>query len=399
MGLVLFGTCSCAVVRCVLCALSGPAAPGGRCCLTPVRVPWLWPAACPSGVPGGPAWCAAGRLVLFQSVRSRCWGWLSRRCGAFSYPSGLRPRLYWVAAWGTWRPAEIRARCACRWPPPRQGRWARSAAYMFGALRWGCPWRVPPASVLGCVRCSDLRAWSRSVTCPVSRTVPLPTGDSVGAPGLFRVDADTAPFWAKHATPGSRACVRVCAPLSRVGRAGLPGAFWCASPFPVAGTGALFVCSALSGLLGALLVVVVGCFCFFFLFLVSPRCLRRSFFSGPGCLGPWRLVVLPPAPPLFGIRFPPPCLRFSAVPGPGCFGPWRSVVPSLGSPLGFFFSGSLTPPLFFSFFFAVPQLFLGFLFFFPSSAPAFFFLSAFSCWFCGARAGLCVLGCGVCWCV
>ena len=29
-------------------------------------------------------------------------------------------------------------------------------------------------------------------------------------------------------------CVRVRALLGRVGRAGLPGAFWCASPFPLA---------------------------------------------------------------------------------------------------------------------------------------------------------------------
>ena len=65
---MLLGTCSCAVVRCVLCALSGFAAPGGRCGLTPVRVPWLWPAACFSGVPRGPAWCAAPRPVRSLSV-------------------------------------------------------------------------------------------------------------------------------------------------------------------------------------------------------------------------------------------------------------------------------------------------------------------------------------------
>ena len=55
VGWVLPGTCSCAVVRCGLCALPGVAAPGGRCCLAPVRVPWLWPAACLTGVPRGPA--------------------------------------------------------------------------------------------------------------------------------------------------------------------------------------------------------------------------------------------------------------------------------------------------------------------------------------------------------
>ena len=54
--LELLGTCRRAVVRCLLCALSGFAAPGGRRCLAPVCVPWLWPAACLSGVPRGPAW-------------------------------------------------------------------------------------------------------------------------------------------------------------------------------------------------------------------------------------------------------------------------------------------------------------------------------------------------------
>ena len=45
------------------------------------------------------------------------------------------------------------------------------------------------------------------------------------------MDADTSIFGLEDATPGSRACVRVRALLGRVGRAGLPGAFWCASPF------------------------------------------------------------------------------------------------------------------------------------------------------------------------
>ena len=62
------GTCSCAVVRCVLCALSGFVEPGGQRCLAPVCVPWFWPAACLSGVPRGPAWCAAPRPVLSLSV-------------------------------------------------------------------------------------------------------------------------------------------------------------------------------------------------------------------------------------------------------------------------------------------------------------------------------------------
>ena len=68
VGWLLPGTCSCAVVRCVLCALSGFVAPGGCRCLAPVPVLWLWPAACLSGVPRGPAWCAAPRPVRSLSV-------------------------------------------------------------------------------------------------------------------------------------------------------------------------------------------------------------------------------------------------------------------------------------------------------------------------------------------
>ena len=117
-SLVLPSTCSRAVARCVLCSLPmlcslpGFAAPGGRGCLPPVRVPWLWPAACLSGVPGGPALvrrASSGPVALGAPV---------------GFPDALVPfpTLYWVAARGRRRPAENRAHCACRWPPPRQGR-------------------------------------------------------------------------------------------------------------------------------------------------------------------------------------------------------------------------------------------------------------------------------------
>ena len=224
------------------------------CCLAPVRV--LWVVACCARSPGWvhPAAVAAWHLSvclgcgrrraslacllaprgaprLVRSGRSRCSGRLSRRRGAFTHPGGLRPRLHGATARGTRRPAKNRALCACRWPPPRRGRWARSASNPFGAPRWGCPWRVPPALVLGCVRCGGWRVWTRSLTRPVSRTVRRSTGDSAGAPGLFRVEADTAPCGSEDATPGFRACVCVLALLGRVGRAGLPGALWCASLF------------------------------------------------------------------------------------------------------------------------------------------------------------------------
>ena len=131
---------------------------GSSCVVRASRVRgtrWLfWIGTCPCApvVAGGvPLWRASwprvGAPLLVRSGRSQCSGRLSRRRGAFPHPWGCRPRLYWVAARGTWRPAENRAHCACRWPLQRQGRWARSASYPFRAPRWGRPWRVLPASV------------------------------------------------------------------------------------------------------------------------------------------------------------------------------------------------------------------------------------------------------------
>ena len=54
-GPAVLGNLSRAAVRRVLCVLPGFAAPRGRGGLAPVLVPWLWPAACLSGVPRGPA--------------------------------------------------------------------------------------------------------------------------------------------------------------------------------------------------------------------------------------------------------------------------------------------------------------------------------------------------------
>ena len=83
------------------------------------------------------SWPRVGAPRLVRSGRPPCSGWLSRRRGAFLQPGGCRPRLYWVAALGTWRPAENRGHCACSLPLPRHRLWARSASYPFGAPRWG----------------------------------------------------------------------------------------------------------------------------------------------------------------------------------------------------------------------------------------------------------------------
>ena len=347
------------------CQRGGPAVLGtlsraavrGVLCVSRVRgTSWpLWLGTCPCAVVvagGVPLWRASwprvGAPLLVRSGRSRYSGRLSRRRGAFPHPRGCRPWLYWVAARGTWRPAENRAHCACRWPLPRQGCWARSASYPFRAPRWGCFWRVPLASVLGCVRCGGLACVD-----PVTDASRFPYRSSCDGglgrcTGAVLCDADTAPFGSEDATPGSHACVLVRALLARVGPAGLPGAFWCASPFLLAVLGSLFACSPPFRAGVAPLVVVVGFFCFFlFPFplppLLRPRCLLLCVFSGPGCPGPWRLVA-PPPPPFFFFFFlcppPPPCClrRFLLS---GCLGPLRPP-----SPPPFFFPWFVCPVVF-----------------------------------------------------
>ena len=288
----------------------------------------LWRASWPRGAP---------RLV--RSGRSRCSGRLSRRRGAFHHPWGLRPRLYWVAARGTRRPAENRAHRACRWPPPRLGCWARSGSYPFRAPRWGCPWRVPPASVLRSVRGGGWRVWTRSPTRPVSRTVRRSTGDSAGAPGLFRVDADTSPCGSQDATPGSRVCVCVLLRPGRFGRAGVQGAFWCASPFPLAPLSFCFARPPPGSGCPFFVSLVAFPPPFFFLLLpcvpfsARPPCLFCSLVPSPGRLGPWRFVFLSSFPPrlvffspffFFVVR--PGCLWLSLVSGPVSPEPWHCVL-------------------------------------------------------------------------
>ena len=240
---------------------------------------------------------------------------------------------------------------------------------------------VPLASVLGCVRCGG---WA--CVDPVTDVSAFPyrvsfNGDLARAPGLFLVDANTSPFRSEDATPGSRVSVPVPALLGRVGQAGLPGAFRCASLFLWT-----FCPSALLGPLRAGVALVLF-FLFFCLlsFLFFFRCLRPRFLClfvipGPGCPWPWRSALSsarPLAPPphflhaaLFFlgagvVLFLFVCLRACVL----CFGfplfsfrcPWllRRLLPS--------------PPA--SFVFFLPPFFS-----FPASVPfvcAFFWLFAF----------------------
>ena len=56
-------------------------------------------------------WCAAPRLVWSLSVLRSA---LLNAMVPFLHPRGLRPRIYWATLRSMWRPAENRARCACR---------------------------------------------------------------------------------------------------------------------------------------------------------------------------------------------------------------------------------------------------------------------------------------------
>ena len=326
---------------------------GGWCCLAPVPVPWF--VACCAPFPGlrplaaVVAWhlsvrtgCGRrrtslaclmgprGALRLVRSGRSRCSGRLSRRRGSFHQARGYRPRLYWVAARGTRRPAENRAPCACRWPPQRQGRWACSALYPFGAPRWGCPWRVPPASVLDCVPCGVLVCVD-----PVTDASGFPCRSSFdGGLGRCTGAVSCGRQYLPLRVGGRHAqvpCVCACARPSWPGRAGRPpGRVLVRLTFSCSRF-VFLLCSAPSGL-GLPL-----SWSFFLLLLplfFSPLslCVLLSLVSGPGCLGPWRLVFLSSLPPglcfFFFSSFPlrTRCLRLSFVSGPGCPGPWRCLL-------------------------------------------------------------------------
>ena len=367
-----FVVCGLAVARHLfLCRGSLRVVRAARVCGTRWRL-LLGTCPCAVVVAGGlPLWRALwphfGVPRLVRSGRSRCSGGLSRRRGAFSHPGGLPPRIYWAAPRGMWRPAENRALCACRWPPPRQGLWARSTPYPFGAPRWGCPWRVPPASVLGCVRCGVWPVWTRSLTRPVSRTTHLSTGVRPVHRGSF-VWTPTPPLSGRRTPRPGPAPVCVCV-LCLAGSGGPPSRARSGAPH-------LFLVTALSFFFVRPLPGLgrpVCCGVFFFLFFFFSR-LCAPVVSGVPCFLARGALGL-------GVLFAPP--------------PFFSFFLFFSPPSGLVFLLLLGCVLFVAFFFV--------LFFFPLLCLLFFFFSL-PCLFvfvpvlrCGV--GLCVCGCGVCWCV
>ena len=290
---MLLGTCSCAVVRCVLCALSGFVAPGARCGLAPVRVPWLWPAACLSGVPRGPAWCAAPcpvrSLSVLRSAFPTPW--------CLSPPRGLGPPALLGSCAGhaeagrepgslclPLAPAEAGTLGSLRAVPVRGPAMGLSLAGPSGAglglraLRWlacvdpvtdasGFPYRLSFDGGLG--------RFTGAVSCG-RRHLPLRVGG-------------------RHARVP---CVCACARAFWPGRAGdLPGAFWCASSFPLAALSFCFAgpplgwgCPCFDPLF-ALTSPLLPLFCWVFFSFVrsflpcAPSVSSFSWFPAPAALG------------------------------------------------------------------------------------------------------------------
>ena len=186
----------------------------------------------------------------------------------------------------------------------------------------------------------------------------VPSGRALGHPdGGCSLPAGVGYPPGAHSSIRTAAGVRVLALCGRVGRAGLPGALWCASPFPLAalsfcfawpppgwGCPPLFCCPCRSSLpWRRALVVFLG------LPLPASSCARASFVSPA-----WPLAAfwwfLPPPPPFLclgvfvapawclGVVFfffffsspsspvRPRCLRLSLVSGPGCPGPRRCAL-------------------------------------------------------------------------
>ena len=303
------GTCSCEVVRCGLCALPGFAAPGDGCCLAPVLVPWFWPAACLSGMPCGPALvrrASSGAVALgapvgcpdagvrFPTPEACTPGFTGRLRGARG--GRLRTRLF--------GPARDRCQGSSGHRPRRTSSGPRDGVVFGGSLRRRS-WAACAAVVCVCgpglrrVRFPVLSVFRRG-TRPVHRgcfvwapTPPL-SGRRTPRPDPVRACA-CLPLLAGLGGPASRA------------RFGAPHLFlW---PFPVL---SLFAWPPPGPSCPA-----CGCSC---VCSVRTPCLWPSVYSGPGCLGPWRLEAPPPCFVFFPFFFLPP---------PACFFYRR---------LGFFFS-------------------------------------------------------------
>ena len=324
--LVLLGTCSHAVVRCVLCALSGFAAPGGRCCLAPVRVPWLWLAACLSGIPRGPVLVRGassspvtlGAPVGFPDAVVPFAGpgvWAPGFTGRLRGARGGRPRTgLIVPAAGPRRGGALGwLRVVPVWGPAMGLSLAGASGVGLGlhALRWlACvdpvtdtsSFSYRPSFDWGLGRCTG------SVLCG-RRNLPLQVGGRHA--GVPCVCACARPSWPGRAgRPPGRVLVRLTFPLAAL-------SFCFARPPP--GRGCPFVVLLFASFLSP-----------FFLSLFPLRAPVVSCvlcFPAPGAFGLGSVCSLPPPPfPFFSPVLRPRCLLFCLVSSPGCPQPWRCLL-------------------------------------------------------------------------
>ena len=304
VGWVLPGTCSRAVVLCVLCALSGLPAPAGRCCLAPAHVPWLWPAVCLSGVRHGPAWCAAPPLVwsllVLRSAFRTPWC-LSPAEGAFA--SGFTERLRGARRGLPGTGLLVPAACPCR----GRGAGLAPCCTRFLGLAMGLS-RAGPSTVGLGQQALQWFACADQVT------------DASGFPyclsfnGGFGRCTRAVLCGRRHRPFRVRGghnrvlCVCACAGSSLPGWAGRrPGRVLVRLTFSC-GRSRSSLC--LLGPHPGWECPVCGCCCLLSFPSARRQCLLRSVFWDLGCLGPWRLVAPPGRPPGFlsGPRFPPLCI-------------------------------------------------------------------------------------------
>ena len=295
VGWLLPGTCSCAVVPCVLCALPGFAAPAGRFCLAVVRVPWLWPAACLSGVPCGPALvrrASSGSVALrapvgftdavvpFPITGACAPGFTGRLRGA----RGGRPRTgVFVPAAGPRRGSGSGlAPVVPVWGPAMGLSLAGPSGVGLGlrALRWlACVDLVTDASGFPYRPSFDrgLGWCTRAVSCGRRHRPFRVGGRQARVPRVCACACSAWPAWAGR--PPRRVLVRLT--------------------FSVAALSFFFVRPP--SRLGR----PVSCGVFFF--VCCSRCVRRSCFPARGALGLG--VLFAPPPPFFLCFFccPPPC--------------------------------------------------------------------------------------------
>ena len=352
-----------------------------RCVVLRVRCPGP-PGSCSPVCPLGVLFCVCGVVGLLASVH-RCAHSVCCFACAVSWAS-------WLLSTGA--PARcvvLRVRCP---GPPGSCSPVRPLCVLCGVLLCGASLRGAHSSIrTAAVRSRQGLGTLRTHTRPsrprlfVAGRGWVPSGRALVHPdGGCSEPAGAGYPPGAHSSIRTAAGVRVLALCGRVGRAGLPGALWCASPFPLA---ALSFCFAWPppGCGGPPLPrcccrSLLPCAPLFFFFsspLARPRCPRLSPFSGSSCPGPWRCVLvvllgpsLPgspcalasfvsPAWPLAALRWflpppPPPllclavfvasagclgvfflsssssmrarCLWLSLVSGPGCPGPRRCAL-------------------------------------------------------------------------